>query len=65
MARLLGPVFLLRFLARRLTIPEAEARASQITGCQCRVLMDADPRLSCDVDHLADYEYALRIAEGK
>jgi GTP:adenosylcobinamide-phosphate guanylyltransferase len=65
MARLLGPVFLVKFLARRLTIDEAEARASQITGCQCRALLDADPRLSCDVDHLADYEYALRMAEAQ
>jgi GTP:adenosylcobinamide-phosphate guanylyltransferase len=65
MARLLGPAFLAKFLTRRLTIPEAETRASQITGCACRALMDADPRISCDVDSLADYDYALRIAEGK
>jgi GTP:adenosylcobinamide-phosphate guanylyltransferase len=65
MARLLGPTFLFRFLTRRLTISQAEARASHITGCECRALMDADPRLSCDVDNLADYDYALRIAEGK
>ena len=60
MARLLGLNFALKFLLRRLTIPEVETRASAITGCVCRALLDSDARLAADIDNLADYEYAKR-----
>ena len=60
MARLLGLSFALKFLFRRLTIPDVEARASVITGCVCRALLDSDARLAADINNQADYEYALR-----
>ncbi len=59
MARLLGLPFLLRFLMKRLTVAEAEQRATQITGCVCRALVGAPVEVSADVDSLADYDYVL------
>lgn len=63
MARLLGPGFVLRFLLGKLTVAQAEARASQLTGCRCRALLGADPRLAADIDDLSDYEWAQRHAQ--
>jgi GTP:adenosylcobinamide-phosphate guanylyltransferase len=60
MASLLGPAFALKFAIGRLTIPDVEARASRITGCRCRALMGADPRLAADVDTVDDLHYARR-----
>lgn len=60
MARLLGINFLAKFLLRRLTIPEIENKASQITNCVCRALLDADARLAADIDSMQDWEYASR-----
>lgn len=62
MARLLGIGFALRFKMGALTITQAEARASELTGCRCVALLGGDPRLSADVDTMADYNYAQEIA---
>lgn len=64
-ALLLGLPFLLRFAARRLTIAQAEARASALTGCRCHALLGADPRLAMDVDTLDDYRYAKARWEAR
>ncbi|MGC4045756.1 MAG: NTP transferase domain-containing protein [Armatimonas sp.] len=58
MAKLLGINIALKFAAGRLTVAEAEARASTITGCSCRVLWDAHPHLACDLDDPADFTFA-------
>ncbi len=60
MARLLGVAVAMKFKLGRLTIDEAEKRASEITGCRCRVLRDAHPHLACDLDALPDFEFAER-----
>jgi molybdopterin-guanine dinucleotide biosynthesis protein A len=60
MASLLGPAFAFKFAVGRLTIPDVEARASRITGCRCRALIGADPRLAADVDTVDDLHYARR-----
>ena len=62
MARLLGLGFALRFKMGKLTIADAEARASQLTGCRCRALVGADPRLAADIDDLADWQWAESFA---
>ncbi len=62
MARLLGIGFALRFKMGNLTIAQAETRASELTGCKCVAQTGGDPRLSADVDTLADYRYAQEIA---
>lgn len=55
--RLLGPVFILRFLARRVTIPEVERRVSRITGVDFRVVKDCDPVFAIDIDDPEDWNY--------
>jgi len=65
MARLLGMPFFFKFLLRRLTIPEVEDKATQITGSQCRALLNADARLAADIDTVQDWEYAVRRATGE
>lgn len=60
MARLLGIWHILRFAIGRLTIGEAEARASVLTGCRCIAMRDADHRIAYDMDDLADYQYAMQ-----
>jgi GTP:adenosylcobinamide-phosphate guanylyltransferase len=60
MARLLGLGFALKFKMGALTIPAAEERASQLTGCRCRALMESDPRLAADVDTIDDLQYAQK-----
>lgn len=57
MARLLGLPFVLRFLTGRLTVTQAEARASALTGCRCRALPHAPASLAADVDTLEDYRF--------
>lgn len=59
MARLLGFAFLIRFLTRTLTVAQAEAQASRMTGCRCRALRGAPPQIACDIDTLADYQWAI------
>jgi phosphatidate cytidylyltransferase len=67
MARLLGVPFLIRFLTGRLTVAQAEARASRLTGCRCRALRGGPPHLASDIDTLADYEWAIvsNAGDGK
>lgn len=67
-ARTLGPGFLLRFLARRVTLAQALEQLS--TACGCRVVHVAvdEPRAAVDVDSLADRDLAervLRAAPGR
>ena len=58
MARLLGLGLALKFGMGKLSIAEAETRASALTGCRCRVVWDAHPHLACDLDDEADFAYA-------
>ena len=58
MARLLGLGTALKFATGRLSVADAERRASALTGCRCRVVWDAHPHLACDLDDDADFDYA-------
>ena len=65
MARLLGPMLLVRFLVNRLEIEHVEKRAHDVLGIQARAVRNASPALCYDVDTLDDYRYALeRRAQG-
>lgn len=57
----LGLPFLLKLLTRRLRVHELEARASALTGCRCRAVMDCRPELAFDIDNLAEWRYAERL----
>ena len=59
MARLLGPLFIVRFLLRRLTVREIEQRCLQILGCTGSAVRACAPALAFDLDDLVDYRYAL------
>jgi hypothetical protein len=58
MARLLGPKLLLRYVLRRLTIGDVEARAGEILRVRATGIRDSAPELCYDIDSLDDYRYA-------
>jgi hypothetical protein len=58
MARLLGPGFILRFLLRRLAVPDIADRAAQILGCSMAAVPDSPPELAFDIDRPSEYRYA-------
>ncbi len=57
MAQALGPRFLGRLIAGRLSVAELEERATELTGCVCRAVPDCDPLLAFDVDNVLDARY--------
>jgi hypothetical protein len=59
MARLLGPLFILRFLARRLTVRQVEAKCLQLLDCTGGAIRGCAPELGFDIDYPQDYEYAV------
>jgi hypothetical protein len=62
MARLLGPSFVLRFLARRLVVSHIEQRCEDMLGCTGRGIRGCAPELAFDIDYPEDYRYAVRTA---
>lgn len=54
LARLLGPVVILKFLTRTLRIADAEAAATRILGAPVRILITPHASLGADVDKPAD-----------
>ena len=57
MVKTFGLRFIWRLLTGRLTIPELEQRASDLTHARCRAVPDCAPELAYDIDHLPDWEY--------
>lgn len=62
MARILGPAFVLRFLARRLTVGHIEQRCQEMLGCTGRGIRGCAPELALDIDYPEDYRYAVRCS---
>ncbi len=60
MARLIGLGTILKFVTRRLTVEELEAKASAIAGCRGIAIRHSPPELAYDIDLPAEYEYARR-----
>jgi len=58
MAGKLGLPFLFKLLTRRLRVHELEARASALTGCRCRAVLECHAELAFDIDNLAEWRYA-------
>ncbi len=58
MARLLGALFILRFVARRLAIEHVERRCRDILGCSGAAVLGCDPALAYDIDLPEEYRYA-------
>jgi CTP:molybdopterin cytidylyltransferase MocA len=65
MARLLGPVFLLKYLTKRLTLVDIEAKILTMLGCSGAAITKSDPALHFDIDFLDDYEYAVKHVKEK
>ena len=60
MARLLGPLFIFRFLTRTLTVSQIERRALSILSCSGVSIRGCAPELAFDIDHPVDYRYAVQ-----
>ena len=61
MARLLGPLFILRFLTRRLTVKQIENKCLELLGCTGCAIRGCAPELGFDIDYPGDYEYAVAM----
>ncbi len=61
MARLLGPVFLYKFVRKQLTIPIVEEKIKQILGCTGAPVLNCAPELAFDIDDYEDYQAAVRF----
>ena len=61
LASLFGWDILARFALRRLTIAQAEARASRILGAPVRALVSSYADMAVNVDRVSDVELARRL----
>jgi GTP:adenosylcobinamide-phosphate guanylyltransferase len=59
MAQLTGPLLLLQFALRRLSIGRLESEARRLLGTAALAVRGAPPELAYDVDVLAEYRYAI------
>lgn len=59
MARLTGPLLLLQFALRRLSVARLESHAQRLLGVPACAVRGAPPELAYDVDILAEYRYAI------
>jgi GTP:adenosylcobinamide-phosphate guanylyltransferase len=59
LGRMLGLNFLLKFLLHRITLKEAEARASGLLGVNGAVVISNYPEMGVDVDKPSDLELAI------
>lgn len=64
-ARKLGPVFLLRYLARQVSLSDAMKRLSDLCGCRVTCVEIDSARAAVDVDTLADRDLAERIIRAQ
>lgn len=60
MVKTFGIHFILKLVTGRLTIPELERRASELTRSHCRAVPDCEPELAFDIDNLRDRDYLDR-----
>lgn len=59
MARLTGPMLLLQFAFRRLSVLQLETHARRLLGVPALAMRNAPPELAYDVDVLEEYRYAV------
>jgi len=65
MARQLGPVFILKFLLRRLTVAEAEQRASRALRCRGKAIITPYAEIGMDVDKPHQLEIVRAVLESQ
>jgi GTP:adenosylcobinamide-phosphate guanylyltransferase len=59
MARVAGPLVLLRFAIGRISVAALEARAQRVLGVPVAALRNAPPELAYDADTAPEYTYAV------
>lgn len=59
MATIAGPMLLLKFAVKRLSIEELEARARRVLGMNVAAIRNAAPELAFDADSADEYRYAI------
>jgi GTP:adenosylcobinamide-phosphate guanylyltransferase len=59
MAQLTGPMLLLQFVLRRLSVAQLESHARRLLGIPALAVRHAPPELAYDVDVLQEYRYAI------
>jgi 2-C-methyl-D-erythritol 4-phosphate cytidylyltransferase len=67
MARLLGPMFIFRYLFRRLTVAHIEKRCQYLLRCSACGIKHCAPELAFDIDGPVEFRYAVQhyAASGK
>jgi GTP:adenosylcobinamide-phosphate guanylyltransferase len=63
MARMLGPAFVLKWLTKRLTLVDVEAKIMNVLGCSGAAIPDSAPELAFDIDYIEDYYFAVKHIE--
>lgn len=61
-AKLLGPVFVAKWLLNRLTVADVERKVRQLLDCSAVAVPNSPPELAFDIDYLDDYEHAQKLA---
>lgn len=64
LAKLLGPAFVVRFAAKRLTVADVEARASRVLSCRAGAVEMQNAAIAFDVDKPEDLEIAARFLKN-
>lgn len=64
MAKLLGPAFVLKWLTKRLTLVDVEAKIMNVLGCSGAAVTGSAPELAFDIDYPEDYHFAVRHLAG-
>lgn len=65
MAMLLGLPFILRFALHRAALADIVSRCSDILGVRGEAIAGGSPELAFDIDHEAEWRYAVRAAAGR
>ena len=65
LARLFGLNILLRFATHRLTIEQAEQRASRVIGARVRAVISPYPEIGVNVDRVTDVALAERLLSSR
>lgn len=60
-AKLLGPVFVAKWLLNRLTVSDVERKVRQLLDCSAVAVPNSPPGLAFDIDYLDDYRYAQKL----
>lgn len=62
MVRLLGFMFIARFVFGRLTVRHIEERCRSLLGCSGQGILGSPPELAFDIDKIDEYRYAVNEA---